>query len=321
MEKMIEEIEDNIIEFDKKLAIDVIKHRSSYQDIEANYNEKLKNEYFKKIADSLECSEEQKVLNTSKLFEVSKCLEQCSKCKSLKSCPFDIPGVHYNCKYEDNIIKFFYSSCKYKEKYDKDNEYIKRIYTYKMPSYIKDACFKDIKKDDANRKEALKEIKAFYDSYTKGLPSKGLYLQGNFGCGKTYLIAALFNELAKKGFPSTIIYFSEFLSELKNTFNKDDDSFSELFNKIKFSPLLLIDDIGAEKNTEWSRDEILCNILQYRMEENLPTFFTSNLSIELLESHLSCTSKKDDIIKARRIIERIKFLTKEIEMVSVNRRV
>ena len=317
---MIEDLDDNIIEFNQDLAIQTLKHKTNFNDIKTNYEEKLNNEFFKKIVESLDCDEKYKIGNTSNLYEVAKCLEQCSKCKSLKSCPFDIPGVHYNCACEDNKIKFYYSKCKYKEKYDKDNEYIKKIYTYKMPSYIKDACFKDIIKNDVNRKEALVEIKNFYDCYIKGQPCKGLYLQGNFGCGKTYLIAALFNELAKKGFPSTIIYFSEFLSELKNTFNKEDDSFSELFNRIKYSPLLLIDDIGAEKNTEWSRDEILGNILQYRMAENLPTFFTSNLSIECLESHLSCTSKKDDIVKAKRIIERVKFLTKEIEMVSINRR-
>ena len=96
--------------------------------------------------------------------------------------------------------------------------------------------------------------------------------------------------------------------------------YSGIINNIQKVEILLIDDIGAATTTPWARDEILGNILQYRMAENLPTFFTSNLSIECLESHLSCTSKKDDIVKAKRIIERVKFLTKEIEMVSINRR-
>ena len=41
---------------------------------------------------------------------------------------------------------------------------------------------------------------------------------------------------------------------------------------IKQIPLLLIDDIGAEKLTDWARDEILGSILQYRMDFKLPTF-------------------------------------------------
>ena len=56
------------------------------------------------------------------------------------------------------------------------------------------------------------------------------------------------------------------------------------------------------------------------MEEKLPTFFTSNLTIEELEQHLSTTNKDVDIVKARRIIERIKQLTENITMISVNLR-
>ena len=56
------------------------------------------------------------------------------------------------------------------------------------------------------------------------------------------------------------------------------------------------------------------------MDNELPTFFTSNLSLEELETHLSNTNDKIDKVKARRIIERIKFLTNEIELVGKNRR-
>ena len=90
--------------------------------------------------------------------------------------------------------------------------------------------------------------------------------------------------------------------------------------KIKKVPLLLIDDIGAENSTAWARDEVLAPILQYRMEEKLPTFFTSNLTIDELENHLSEANNKVDKIKARRIIERVKQLTIKEELISENRR-
>ncbi len=45
------------------------------------------------------------------------------------------------------------------------------------------------------------------------------------------------------------------------------------FGKLKTVPLLLLDDIGAENTTNWSRDEVLAPLLQYRMENHLPTFF------------------------------------------------
>ena len=50
------------------------------------------------------------------------------------------------------------------------------------------------------------------------------------------------------------------------------------------------------------------------------TFFTSNLNMEELERHLRITSYSDDEIKARRIIERVKQLTEDMELISENKR-
>ena len=56
------------------------------------------------------------------------------------------------------------------------------------------------------------------------------------------------------------------------------------------------------------------------MDKGKTTFFTSNLTIEELEHHLSLTNNNVDNVKARRIIERIKQLTEKIELISDNRR-
>ena len=61
-------------------------------------------------------------------------------------------------------------------------------------------------------------------------------------------------------------------------------------------------------------------LLQYRMDHKLDTFFTSNLIYEELEEHFSIYKNKVDIVKARRIMERIRYLTDEIELVSDNLR-
>ena len=120
---------------------------------------------------------------------------------------------------------------------------------------------------------------------------------------------------------SAIVFWPEFLNSLKASFNSDNKkSFKEKYSLIKKVPLLLIDDLGAESVTSWSRDEILCPLLQYRMDEKLPTFFTSNLNMEALENHLSITSRGDEVIKAGRIISRIKQLTEYQELISKNLR-
>ena len=116
------------------------------------------------------------------------------------------------------------------------------------------------------------------------------------------------------------MYYPEMLSRLKSTFDSTVESYNEVLDKIKICDILQIDDIGAETVTNWSRDEILGTILQYRMEHELSTFLTSNLTIEELETHLSLVKNNMDKVKARRIIERIKQLTTDMELISVNRR-
>ena len=288
--------------------------------LENNFIKALKDDNFVKLVNSLDVDDDVKYRYTSQLKEIVEINNVCDKCEGLAFCPFDLPGLKKEAISEDNLIKFVYKKCPYKEKNDHELEYLKNVDIYKMPKEISEASFKDIYKDDSRRLEAIKYLKRFYDEFRKDEKVKGLYLYGNFGCGKTYLVSALFNELAKKNIKSMIIYFPELLRSLKASFGNIEDNYEERFNRVKEAKLLLLDDIGAEKLSDWARDEVLGVILQYRMEEHLPTFFTSNLSLKELEEHLQIGKSSADKIKARRIIERIKYLTEEMEMISINRR-
>ena len=175
---------------------------------------------------------------------------------------------------------------------------------------------KDIDITDKERVKVIKWIKEFYDKYDKSKENKGLYLHGSFGCGKTYLIKALLNELKNKRVECATVYFPQMLRDLKD----DWDTFGAKMDYYQNADILLIDDIGAEKVTTWGRDEILGTILQYRMENKLTTFFTSNFTIEELEKHLSFSSFSEDQVKARRIIERIKQLTIDMELIGESKR-
>lgn len=243
--------------------------------------------------------------------------KNCSNCKGLDNCKNEIYGFCLKEEVNKGKLSFEYQSCKFKNKEIKDNKDNENVYVFDIPKEIKNAKMKEIYLDDLNRKEVITWLSKFIKSYDKNKKTKGLYLNGNFGCGKTYMIAAAFNELSKKGIKSAIIYWPEFLRDLKSSF---DDDFKEKFEYIKKIPLLLIDDIGAESVSTWSRDEILGTILQYRMEEGLTTFFTSNLTYEELETSLSITKGKIDSLKATRIMERIKNLTIEMNIIGENRR-
>ena len=189
-----------------------------------------------------------------------------------------------------------------------------------MPLEIRMARMSNIDVSDAKRVKVIKWLKKFFDDYRAGKRTKGLYLHGSFGSGKTYLVSALLNELSKDNVKTLVVYYPELLRSIKETFNLGESLFSDRIKEIKTADILLLDDIGAETVTGWNRDEILGTILQYRMEEKLPTFFTSNLTIEELEEHFVMNKSAEEQIKSKRIIERVKQLTDREELISNNRR-
>lgn len=285
--------------------------------LKAAFMEAKKDATFKKIVEAAKIADDILMRHTSRIEEVSQELKNCRQCQNLLECQNKQKGMYLMINTNLKDISFAYKTCKYMDKFNKDNAYKKNVYGYEIPKDIKNAAIKDIYRDDQSRVVVVKAMKEFMDKYLKTAKIKGIYLSGNFGSGKTYLLAALFNELAKQKIKSAIIYFPEFLRSLKASFETD---YEDQMIAIKKVPLLLIDDIGAENLTAWGRDEILGTILQYRMQEHLATFFTSNLNLKQLEEHLSIAGATVDKVKARRIIERIKQLANDIEMVGKNRR-
>ena len=279
-----------------------------------SYDEALSNNNFKDFVNKIKLPASTLMKYTSILESSCSEYTNCKNCKNILECKNKVTGYAYLPRIENEELIFSYKPCKYKEKMDKETNHLKNIYMLGVNNYITDACIENIYKEYKNRNQAIKWIINFLKTYKNDKHQKGLYLSGSFGCGKTYLISALFNELAKKGYKSSIIFWPEFLRDLKASFELD---FREKFDTIKTTPILLIDDIGSEVVTPWSRDEILCTILQYRMQEHLPTFFTTNFNKEELERHLS---NNNDELKAKRIMERINQLTDNIEVISDNLR-
>ena len=277
-----------------------------------NYEEALKQPDFIRLVKKLKLTDEEAMKKTTKLLDTLEELSHCKNCKGLYACqnayrghvsilektPEGIYGTYFPCKYTKK--EWLAKSAKK----DEENELLK-------------ARMKDIDVKDKKRVEVIKWLDAFYENFDFSKNMKGLYLHGSFGSGKTFLISALLNELKeKKNVETEIIYFPEVLRELKG----DWELYEARMKKYQTIDILCIDDLGAEKVSEWSRDEVLGTILQSRMNHNLTTFFTSNLDLKELERHFLTNDKSDERIKARRIMERIKQLSIEMELISENRR-
>lgn len=286
--------------------------------LKSDYAVALKNDNFKKLVNTLKIKENVACKYTSKLERTVEELQKCANCKSLLACQNRVTGmVYYPSVNDDGLLEFNYVACKYKKKDIKEKEGIKSNF-FQMPYDIKMARMANIELE-TKRAKIIKWLKKFYDSYQKDEKQKGLYLYGSFGSGKTYMISALLNELSRLNYSVVIVYYPELIRSIKESFSSGED-FYERMNMIKTCDLLLLDDIGAESVTAWNRDEILGTILQYRMDNKMPTFFTSNLNLEELENHLIIKDTAEEKIKARRIMERIKQLSEYLELLGENRR-
>ncbi|MCP5468564.1 MAG: ATP-binding protein [Deltaproteobacteria bacterium] len=112
----------------------------------------------------------------------------------------------------------------------------------------------------------------------------GIIFLGTCGIGKTHLAAAIANRQIGKS-PTLFISCPELLLELRNSISSRNRNQHHLFELARKVKLLVLDDIGAEKTSEWVQ-ETLFVLINYRYEHILPTIFTSNCSLEELEKKL-----------------------------------
>ncbi|MDT2756928.1 primosomal protein DnaI [Enterococcus asini] len=194
-----------------------------------------------------------------------------------------------------------------------------RIQTYDIPKDVRNAMMKTVHRTP-ERTQIILQILQFVKDYAADPQNfhKGLYLAGDVGRGKTYLLGAMANELAQRGFQTMLVHYPTFSYNVKRGIA--DNSVNEKIEPIKKAPILVLDDVGADAITSWTRDEVFGVILQYRMQEELPTFFTSNMTMESLEKFLTLTRDGDEPLKAKRIMERIRYLAKELVLQGPNLR-
>ena len=193
-----------------------------------------------------------------------------------------------------------------------------RLKLINLPASLRKASLAQVDLDDLGRLPVFEKLLAFVEQ--SPTIRKGLYLYGDFGVGKSFMVAALAHDLSeKRGVSSTLLHYPSFVIDVKNAIG--DGNVKTLVDELKLSEVLILDDIGAEQSTAWVRDEILQVILQYRMQEDLPTFFTSNFNFDDLEQHFAKGKHgNDETWEARRVMERIRYLAEETRLEGVNRR-
>jgi DNA replication protein DnaC len=117
-------------------------------------------------------------------------------------------------------------------------------------------------------------------------PSGWLVLLGPSGSGKTHLAAAIANARLAAGEPAIFQVVPDLLDHLRATFHPQSElPYDELFETVRNTPLLILDDLGTQSSTPWAREKLF-QILNHRYNAQLPLIVTTNHRLEELDERL-----------------------------------
>ena len=250
--------------------------------------------------------------NLPKLLSFKTEKDNCLECLGLHECKQDNIGLKPNLISEDERIRIYYKECNFvlnKKARDRKKQLINAMY---MPEMVLKADLDDYRNDTKNRMEIYRYMMKFLNFLSRGDIMKGMYLTGKYQEGKTYTLAALAKELTRRNHSVILAYYPDLSREVKSTISGG--GLEVLINKLKVVDILMLDDIGGESQSSWVRDEVLGPILQHRLLDNKPTFFSSNVPRKGLPMFMVSNDQVAEKSKAYRVHARIESLTEEFNM-------
>lgn len=233
-------------------------------------------------------------------------LYYCGKCHTRKQCVVSIFGservVPCICKCREEEIKA-------EEEARQQREFMQRVQRYRSMGFPESEMSNwDFDKDDGTNPKmstAMQNYVKHFDEFKK--QGKGLLLFGDVGTGKTFLAACVANALIDKGIPALVTNFARISNTVQGLF----DGRQEYYDSLNRFPLLVLDDLSAERQTEYML-EIVYNVIDARYRAKLPLIVTTNLTREELMNPAD--------MRYKRIFSRLFEMCTPIEVAGKDRR-
>lgn len=187
--------------------------------------------------------------------------------------PKKVP-VMCKCRAEEERLK--------KEQMQKEEE-MRSIQRAKVSSMMDDtfrtACFANYQIRNGNERH-LKVAKKYCIEFSKMYErNQGLLFWGTVGTGKSYTAACIANYLLEANTSVVMTSFVRILQEMQGFDREREETFTNKLNSVK---LLIIDDLGAERSTDYALEKVY-GIIDNRYRAKKPLILTTNLTLRQMQ--------------------------------------